>query len=264
MFSPHQRCFILHPSSFPLPSPALLHPSSFILHPSSFPLPSPALLHPSSFILHPFLSPHQRCFILHPSSFILSSPLTSAASSFILHPSSFPLPSPALLHPSSFILSSPLTSAASSFILHPSSFPLPSPALLHPSSFILHPFLSPTVLNQDICNATNSVMPVAHPYSCSHYIQCAFNQSIVRQCAGGLVFDPNTVACVKPTEDLPCREIKPCKDLNGGYFAHPTNCRLYVICDQGKSKVMSCGEQVWDEMSKNCLPRKRGTSCDMA
>ncbi|RUS88345.1 hypothetical protein EGW08_003916 [Elysia chlorotica] len=116
----------------------------------------------------------------------------------------------------------------------------------------------------DICNSTNQVLPVAHPHSCSHYIQCEFNRSIVMPCAGGLVFDPDSIVCVKPRDDLPCREITPCKDLNGGYFAHPSNCRLYVICDQGKSRVMSCKEQVWDDESKNCLPRKRGTDCDKA
>ena len=80
---------LLLPSSFPLPPPSLLLPSSssFPLPPSSFPLPPPSLLLPSS-----------SSFPLPPSSFPLPPP--SLLLLFLLLPSSS-FPPPSLLLPSS-------------------------------------------------------------------------------------------------------------------------------------------------------------------
>ncbi|GFR83749.1 hypothetical protein ElyMa_002400500 [Elysia marginata] len=126
------------------------------------------------------------------------------------------------------------------------------------------PRVQTPVLNANICSVIHPDTVVAHPFLCTHYIHCDRNQPRTRPCPGGLVFDPDGKACVTPRNDLPCREIKPCDNINGGHFAHPTNCHLFVQCNQGESQILSCKDtMVWDETVSTCVRRKRGTECEI-
>ncbi|CAG5119052.1 unnamed protein product, partial [Candidula unifasciata] len=101
---------------------------------------------------------------------------------------------------------------------------------------------------------------VAHPMDCTHYIQCEFMKPIIRPCSGGLVFNSTMKTCVKPSPDLQCSSVQPCNNINGGYFAHPTNCRFYIICDRGRTVVQACKINfLWDDVSKTCVVAGNGS-----
>ena len=110
------------------------------------------------------------------------------------------------------------------------------------------------VIPENLCDIINGQY-TAHPTSCAHFIQCANGVAEVRPCSPGTLF--NGKVCAFPTEEkVDCSRFISCKEMTGGHFRHPTDCRLYIACGtKGKSHIMPCNDGlIWDQQVKTCVP----------
>ncbi|XP_050412128.2 probable chitinase 10 [Patella vulgata] len=106
----------------------------------------------------------------------------------------------------------------------------------------------------------NNIFP--HPDDCNLYIFCNDGVENTMTCDDGLVFDPEITTCRKPTTELHCPDLTPCKGMDLGYYPHPFDCSKFIICETEKEVIQSCLHGlVWDPTKKSCTLRTENSIC---
>jgi len=134
-----------------------------------------------------------------------------------------------------------------------------------------------------------------NPYDCQRFYRCYFNDESERtaghlrvgffKCNNEMVFDSVSHTCVPPERADACnnrliphepveKEIqapefeKILECHNEGYFRNPYDCHLFYRCyyngmseDLHKALFACNNKQVFDEVSKNCVPSERTDAC---
>ncbi|KAK9700439.1 Chitin binding Peritrophin-A domain [Popillia japonica] len=111
-----------------------------------------------------------------------------------------------------------------------------------------------------------------HPSNCSLFIECNFGRYSVLECMKDFHWNEAVGHCDFP-KNANCEQLPPvteespgslleCPDDTQMFFAHPTNCSLFIECNFGVYRVLQCMKDFhWNDHVGHC-DFQENTNCD--
>uniref|UniRef100_A0A182PN30 Chitin-binding type-2 domain-containing protein n=1 Tax=Anopheles epiroticus TaxID=199890 RepID=A0A182PN30_9DIPT len=118
---------------------------------------------------------------------------------------------------------------------------------------------------ENVCEDQYDGAVLQHPNLCGHFVQCQRGQMVINICPAGEILRPDAQFCV-PGNSSTC-EFDPIDRMCLGQahnvrFPHPTECLLYVACQEQVSHVQSCPTgSVYIASQRTCAPGN-GATCE--